>query len=157
MFKCQRIAFSRSQIERLEDERLKLKQNCRQLARQAGVKAAENGLRGDSVWTDDQGIVRAAPSSTSGAIDFARGEYDQQLKAGESKIDQLSRDLFEKTNENRMLITTIRDLEQGMKEIDQQLKQRRSQKGDSQAPLIIQCPTLEKMLQVNQSESLVSE
>lgn len=103
---------------------------------------------------DDNGISRPGPSSASGAIDFARGEYDQQLKGAETKIDQLSRDLFEKTNENRALITEIRALEQGMKEIDQQLKQRPSQKGGSQAPFVIQCPSLEKMLQVLETQSL---
>ena len=146
-----------SQIERLEEERLKLKQNCRQLARQAGIRAAEAGLTGDSVWIDDTGAVRPGSTTADAAIRLAREDYDQQLKDHDHNIDQLRRDLFDKTNENRALITEIRGLEQGLKEIDQQLKQKRFQKtsaGDNSSAYIIQCPSLDKMLQVLEHQSL---
>ena len=112
----------------MEEERLKLKQNCRQLARQAGVRAAEMGLAGDSVWIDDSGITRPGGASADDAIRIARNDYDQQIKAFDNNIDQLRRELIEKTNENRALITEIHGLEQGLKEIDQQLKQKSFQK-----------------------------
>ncbi|CAF3440860.1 unnamed protein product [Rotaria sp. Silwood1] len=145
------------EIERLEEERLKLKQNCRQLARQAGVRAAELGLAGDSVWIDDNGIPRPSGTTADDAIRIARNDYDQQLKASDANIDQLRRELIEKTNENRALITEIHGLEQGLKEIDEQLKQKRFQRaasGDQSSPYIIQCPSLDKMLQVLESQSL---
>ena len=141
----------------MEEERLKLKQNCRQLARQAGIRAAEAGLTGDSVWIDDTGAVRAGSTTADAAIRLAREDYDQQLKDHDQNIDQLRRDLFDKTNENRALITEIRGLEQGLKEIDQQLKQRRFQKsstGDPSSAYIIQCPSLDKMLQVLEQQAL---
>ncbi len=150
MLRFKKILFS--QIERLEEERLKLKQNCRQLARQAGVRAAELGLAGDSVWIDDNGIAHPSNTTADDALRIARNDYDQQLKAFDTNVDQLRRELIEKTNENRSLITEIRGLEQGLKEIDQQLKQRRFQKSSSNDPsssYVIQCPALEKMLQVN--------
>jgi hypothetical protein len=58
--------------------------------------------------------------------------------------------LIDKTNENRALITEIRGLEQGLKEIDQQLKEKRFQRspGDQSSSYVIQCPSLDKMLQV---------
>jgi uncharacterized coiled-coil DUF342 family protein len=71
------------------------------------------------------------------------------LKAFGTNVDQLHRDLIEKTNENRALITEIRGLEQGLKEIDQQLKQKRFQRSDDQSSYVIQCPSLDKMLQVH--------
>ncbi|CAF0890699.1 unnamed protein product, partial [Adineta ricciae] len=145
------------EIERLEEERLKLKQNCRQLARQAGIRAADMGLAGDSVWIDDSGITRPTGPSADDAIRIARNDYDQQIKAFDNNIDQLRRELIEKTNENRALITEIHGLEQGLKEIDQQLKQKRFQKsssGDPSSTYVIQCPALEKMLQVLESQSL---
>ena len=141
----------------MEEERLKLKQNCRQLARQAGIRAAEAGLTGDSVWIDDTGAVRADRTVADAAILLTRADYDQQLKDHDHNIDQLRRDLFDKTNENRALITEIRGLEQGLKEIDQQLKQKRFQKtstGDNSSAYIIQCPSLDKMLQVLEHQSL---
>ncbi|CAF0721783.1 unnamed protein product [Adineta steineri] len=144
------------EIERLEEERLKLKQNCRQLARQAGVRAAELGLAGDSVWTDDTGIARPISTTADDAIRIARNDYDQQIRAFDTNIDQLRRDLIEKTNENRALITEIHGLEQGLKEIDQQLKQKRfprSSSGDPSSSYVIQCPSLDKMLQVLESQS----
>ncbi|CAF4085747.1 unnamed protein product, partial [Rotaria magnacalcarata] len=119
------------EIERLEEERLKLKQNCRQLARQAGVRAAELGLAGDSVWIDDNGISRPSGTTTDDAIRIARNDYDQQLKAFDTNVDQLRRELLDKTNENRALITEIRGLEQGLKEIDEQLKQKRFQRSSN--------------------------
>jgi len=131
---------------------LKLKQNCRQLARQAGVKAAESGLTGDSVWIDDNGIVRPANTTADDAIRVARDDYDQQLKAFDNDIDRLRRELIEKNNENRALITEIRGLEQGLREIDQQLKENRFQKptgNKSGSSFVIQCPSLDKMLQVD--------
>lgn len=73
------------------------------------------------------------------------------MKDFDTNIDQLRRELIDKTNENRSLITEIRGLEQGLKEIDQQLKQKRFQRtGDqsSSSPYVIQCPSLDKMLQV---------
>jgi hypothetical protein len=129
---------------------LKLKQNCRQLARQAGVKAAELGLTGDTVWIDDTGVTRG-PSMADDAIRVARGDYDQQLRAYDTNVDQLHRDLIQKTNENKALLTEIRGLEQGLKEIDQQLKQKRfprTSSGDQSSSYILQCPSLDKMLQV---------
>jgi predicted nucleic acid-binding Zn-ribbon protein len=75
------------------------------------------------------------------------------LKAFDTNIDQLRRDLIEKTNENRALITEIRGLEQGLQEIDQQLKQKRFQRSSNNDPsssYVIQCPSIDKMLQVNQ-------
>ncbi len=140
-----------SQIERLEEERLKLKQNCRQLARQAGVHAAELGLAGDSVWIDDSGIARPISTTADDALRIARNDYDQQMKAFDTNVDQLRRELIDKTNENRALITEIRGLEQGLKEIDQQLKEKRFQRpstGDPSSSYVIQCPSLDKMLQV---------
>ncbi|CAF3484271.1 unnamed protein product [Rotaria socialis] len=146
------------EIERLEEERLKLKQNCRQLARQAGVRAAELGLAGDSVWIDDNGISRPSGATTDDAIRIARNDYDQQLKAFDANVDQLRRELLDKTNENRALITEIRGLEQGLKEIDEQLKQKRFQRssntGDQSSSYVIQCPSLDKMLQVLETQSL---
>ncbi|CAF4017427.1 unnamed protein product [Rotaria sp. Silwood2] len=145
------------EIERLEEERLKLKQNCRQLARQAGVRAAELGLAGDTVWIDDNGIPRPSGTNADEAIRIARNDYDQQLKASDANIDQLHRELIEKTNENRSLINEIRGLEQGLREIDEQLKQKRFQRtasGDQSSPYIIQCPSLDKMLEVLQTQSL---
>lgn len=138
------------EIERLEEERLKLKQNCRQLARQAGVRAAELGLAGDSVWIDDTGIPRPAATTADDAIRIARNDYDQQLKAYDTNVDQLRRDLIEKTNENRALVMEIRGLEQGLREIDQQLKEKTFQRtpGDKSSSYTLQCPSLDKMLQV---------
>lgn len=130
---------------------MKLKQNCRQLARQAGVKAAESGLTGDSVWIDDNGIIRTTNTTADDAIRVARDDYDQQLKAFDNDIDKLRRELIEKTNENRALITEIRGLEQGLREIDQQLKENRFQKSagnNATSSFVIQCPSLDKMLQV---------
>jgi hypothetical protein len=103
------------QIERLEEERLKLKQMCRQLARQAGNRAAELGFGGDSVWMDDNGIARPTGKLVDDAFQAASGEYLQQLKERDIKLDQFNRELNEKTNENRALITEIRGLEQGLK------------------------------------------
>jgi phage pi2 protein 07 len=78
------------------------------------------------------------------------------LKAFDTNVDQLRRDLIEKTNENRALITEIRGLEQGLKEIDQQLKQKRFQRSDDQSSYVIQCPSLDKMLQV-QNKTFLSK
>lgn len=144
------------EIERLEEERLKLKQNCRQLARQAGVRAAELGLAGDSVWIDDTGIPRPTGTTADDAIRIARNDYDQQLRNYDTNIDQLRRELIEKSNENRALIMEIRGLEQGLKEIDQQLKEKRFQRtpGDTSSSYILQCPSLDKMLQVRMQHSL---
>ncbi|CAF1054482.1 unnamed protein product [Rotaria sordida] len=144
------------EIERLEEERLKLKQNCRQLARQAGVRAAELGLGGDSVWIDDAGIARPSGTTADEAIRIARNDYDQQLKVSDANVDQLRRELIDKTNENRALITEIRGLEQGLKEIDEQLKQKHFQRTSSgdQSSYVIQCPSLDKMLQVLETQSL---
>ncbi|CAF4567359.1 unnamed protein product, partial [Rotaria magnacalcarata] len=59
---------------------------------------------------------------------------------------------LDKTNENRALITEIRGLEQGLKEIDEQLKQKRFQRssntGGQSSSYVIQCPSLDKMLQL---------
>ncbi len=78
------------------------------------------------------------------------------MKAFDTNVDQLRRDLIEKTNENRALITEIRGLEQGLKEIDQQLKQKRFQRSDDQSSYVIQCPSLDKMLQV-QNKTFLSK
>lgn len=145
------IQVLQKEIERLEEERLKLKQNCRQLARQAGVRAAELGLAGDSVWMDDTGIPRPASATTADdAIRLARNDYDQQLKAYDTNVDQLRRDMIEKNNENRALVMEIRGLEQGLKEIDQQLKEKRFLRNptDKSSAYTIECPSLDKMLQV---------
>lgn len=144
------IQVLQKEIERLEEERLKLKQNCRQLARQAGVRAAELGLAGDSVWIDDTGIPRPAGTTADDAIRIARNDYDQQLKAYDTNVDQLRREMIEKTNENRALVMEIRGLEQGLKEIDQQLKDKRFLRtpGDKSSAYTIECPSLDKMLQV---------
>jgi hypothetical protein len=129
---------------------LKLKQNCRQLARQAGIRAAEQGLTGESVWMDDRGVTMPASTGADTAIGIARHDYEIQLKDRDDKLEQLHRDLIDKNSENRALINEIRGLEQGLKEIDQQLKQKRSQKNSSDgSPFVIECPSLDKMLQVD--------
>lgn len=123
------------------------------MARQAGVRAAELGLAGDSVWIDDSGIPRPGATTADDVLRLARDDYDKQLKASDANVDQLRREIIDKTNENRALITQIRGLEQGLKEIHEQLKGKRFQRptnaGD-QSSYTIQCPSLEKMLQVNQ-------
>ena len=130
---------------------MKLKQNCRQLARQAGVRAAELGLAGDSVWIDDSGVAHPSGPTTDDVLRIARNDYDQQLKASDANVDQLRRDLIKETNKNGILIDEIQGLEQGLKEIDQQLKQNRFQRisgDDESSSYVIQCPSLDKMLQV---------
>lgn len=128
-----------------------MKRLCRELAQQAGMKAAEQGFSGVVLTDDDDHVsLSVRPRHPIGS-----GEETQQIKDYEMKIDQISRDLNEKTKENQTLINEIRQLEQGLREIQQQLKQKRlvkSSPNDSQTDNIIQCPSLDRLLQVKQNE-----
>lgn len=131
---------------------MELKRKCRQLAQQAGVKAAEQGLTGDYVWTDEKDRrARSTDKDASRPISAFNDDFQEQFKENEKKLDQLNRELIEKTSENRALMTEILGLEQGLKEVSEQMKQIRLGKGSSagQGPIVLQCPSLEKMLQVN--------
>ncbi|CAF0798448.1 unnamed protein product [Didymodactylos carnosus] len=142
------------EIERLEEERLKLKQNCRQLAKQAGARAADLGLTGDSVWFNDDGIIKSSERTTDDVIRVVQNNYEHQMKQSDDDINQLKKDLFDKTNENKALYVEINGLEQGLKEIDQQLKQKKFQRIPDGDAYSIQCPSLEKMLQLLETQSL---
>lgn len=126
-----------------------MKRLCRDLARQAGLKAGEHGF--DGIAIDDD------PNESSFRISRFRknddtnrpADFDEQIKSRDLEIDRLGRQLKEKNEQNRTLLMEIEGLEQGLKEIDQQLKQTRPGKSSSGEVQIIKCPSLDRLLQVN--------
>ena len=125
-----------------------MRERCRVLARQAGTEAYEQGLNGTHVYFDKDNPKSRPPMTTN------LGETNENIRDKDKKIDDLSRDLIDRTNENRLLIEEISGLENGLKEIAEQLKKQRETKGNlsDQRAFVLESPSLDRILQVLETQ-----
>ncbi|XP_066489245.1 centrosomal protein of 290 kDa isoform X2 [Tiliqua scincoides] len=142
------------EIERLEEERVALKQQIRKLAQEKGKRAAALGLDIEDLHLTD--TFSKEPKMKKDTSDFMRTASIDEVK---TKSDCLAKELHERERDleqNRTVIAKFqsklkelveenKQLEQGMKEILQAIKdmQKDSVKGEETALMI---PSLERLV-----------
>ncbi|XP_066265930.1 centrosomal protein of 290 kDa-like [Branchiostoma lanceolatum] len=146
------------EVERLEEERIELKQQVRRLAQEKGHRAVEMGLTAADL-TAIQDFKEQLKRKNQGISEKNQLLGDPQVQELKIKVEQLDKD--QEQNEERLqqaktevtefksrckeLMAENKQLEKGMKEILDAIKE--SQTGPQEKKeVFLRCPTLEHML-----------
>ncbi|KAK9399757.1 putative centrosomal protein [Crotalus adamanteus] len=143
------------EIERLEEERVTLKQQIRKLAQEKGRKAATLGLDADDLqlidnFTEDLKMKRERPElmSTSN-FDKLKTKNDylaKELNEREKDLEQ-NRIVIMKLKSNlKELVQENKHLQQGMKEILQAIKDMQNDPGVKDGENALMIPSLERLV-----------
>ncbi|XP_039221111.1 centrosomal protein of 290 kDa isoform X3 [Crotalus tigris] len=143
------------EIERLEEERVTLKQQIRKLAQEKGRRAATLGLDADDLqlidnFTEDLKMKRERPElmSTSN-FDKLKTKNDylaKELNEREKNLEQ-NRIVIMKLKSNlKELVQENKHLQQGMKEILQAIKDMQNDPGVKDGENALMIPSLERLV-----------
>ncbi|KAI0241044.1 CEP209_CC5 domain-containing protein, partial [Lamellibrachia satsuma] len=158
----------RKEIERLEEERVTLKQDIRKLAQATGQRALTLGLSVDDVvavdsFIDDLKCKKTSSMSTSAQIKNATEIKELKLRNAESlkELDQNNTKLQRVTESNTELKVRLknmeeenRGLEKGMREIHNAIKEHRVEGLGGAGGAVLECPSLEQMLAAMETRSV---
>lgn len=154
------------EIERLEDERINLKQQIRSMAQTTGQKAVAMGLNADEVAAVDAFIDQLKSESGSRFLFPSNSRRDPRLSTDVRIKEKVMSDDLEKNakrinllyEENTEMKTKIADLEeentaleQALREIQQQIS---SMKGIGTND-VLKCVALDRMLSAMEARSIV--
>ncbi|XP_074654662.1 centrosomal protein of 290 kDa-like [Tubulanus polymorphus] len=164
------------EVERLEDERINHKKTIRRLAQQLGQKAVNLGITHDDLmiadgFSDDKiqavSVAQVAGAAPSMGLMRKDLEYDelkirnQQLESELDKNSKLYDVMRQENSEFRLKCTEYEDqnknLEKGMREILENLKENNRSEGGTSGPQIIECPALEKILAAMEAKSYTGQ
>lgn len=143
------------EIERLEEERIMLKQNIRKLAQQTGQRAVALGLTADDMvsiqnYTENLKVSKINRPTTQDTPDvddlkIKNIELNNNLTTNLQQLKQLYKEKDKLQTHNEQLEEENKSFQDALKEIHADLKKRGS--ADSEKA-IIECPSLEKMIAV---------
>ncbi|XP_053396760.1 centrosomal protein of 290 kDa-like [Mercenaria mercenaria] len=164
------------EVEKLEDERIELKQKIRKMAQHMGQRAVALGLTADDMiavqeYTETLKEKRK-PESVATIIkrevameetNMRRNEYDQDIRENFREMDRLYSDNAQLKARAEQLDEENKHLEQGLKEVMEAMKKygvRASEdgevieKGERELPEM-QFPALERMLAAIEAKSVI--
>uniref|UniRef100_A0ABM5GFH0 Centrosomal protein of 290 kDa n=1 Tax=Pogona vitticeps TaxID=103695 RepID=A0ABM5GFH0_9SAUR len=143
------------EIERLEEERVALKQHIRRLAQEKGRRAATLGLDTDDLqlidtFTEDLKMKRGKSEFMSTAnIDDIKAKNDylaKELNEREKDLEQNRSIIIKFQSKLKELVQENKHLEQGMKEILQAIKDIQKDPGVKGGETALMIPSLERLV-----------
>ncbi|XP_069085718.1 centrosomal protein of 290 kDa [Pleurodeles waltl] len=149
------------EIERLEEERVELKQQIRKLAQDKGKRAGSLGLTADDLQLvddfDDERRIKRSPGfrlPTSIEINKDKNEYvSKELNKKEKELEQNRTVIAELKSKVKELSEENRQLEKGMKEILQAIKEAQTEPAVKGAETSLMIPSLERLVNAIESKN----
>ncbi|XP_029457510.1 centrosomal protein of 290 kDa [Rhinatrema bivittatum] len=150
------------EIERLEEERVELKQQIRKLAQEKGKRAAILGLTADDLqlidnFTEDlktkKNKVGFMSPENIAELKEKNEHLSKELNGKEREVEQNRTRLAEFKSKLNELSEENKQLEQGMKEILQAIKEAQKNSGVKAGETTLVIPSLERLVSAIESKS----
>ncbi|ELU00323.1 hypothetical protein CAPTEDRAFT_217708, partial [Capitella teleta] len=155
------------EIERLEEERISLKQQMRKIAQSSGQRAVALGLNADDMQEvnslieqlkakrdgqEQASVTKIKSLAEREALKLKNQQLDKEVVKNEQKVEKLTQEVIRLKTKSTELEDENKGLEKGMREILDSLKE---QSVSTDGLEVIQCPTLERMLAAMDSRNLI--
>ena len=132
------------EIETLEEERNKLKQTIRKLAKQLGSKVNVASIIDEDLLNEQPNKPQKIPKPTEPAngITNDAAKLNKDLEMFKKRNEQLQSICLEIGNQNTNLENALKEINKEMKSLNQD----KSKQGSKLKEILIKCPSLEKLL-----------